>query len=204
MASLERRIHPRAFEVEGCLGLLGLRPSELRLDLLAAAVVLPDREPALLDREDLALLLAARLVQARLRPELALGKVPRPRDLAPDELQELGFVLQRRDVVPMPQGLMLQIRLEAGNLGVSLSEHEPDLPVVEGDQPVVGAHPLAFEHIDRLHVGVDRRGQVGDARGVDKREEHELGGSRFPALRPPPPPARIVPRHRGARVPACS
>ena len=84
-------------------------------------------------------------------------------------------MFQSGDVVPVPQRLVLQIGHEPGQLSVALRDHEPEFPVIEGEQPIVRAHPLAFEHVDRPHVGGHRRGQVRDAGGVDEGEEHELG-----------------------------
>ena len=84
-------------------------------------------------------------------------------------------MLQRGDIVPMPQRLVLHVGLETGHLGVALGENEPDLAMVEGEQPIVDAHLLPLEHVDRLHVRGHRRRQVRDARGVDEREQRELG-----------------------------
>ena len=174
----ERRIDPRALEVEYRLGLLRPGPGELRLDLLPAAAVLADRELALLDREHLAFLVAALLIEARLRAHLALGEVPRSRHFAPGEIQQLLLVSQSGEVVSVPQRLVLQVGHQPVQLRVALRDHEPDLPIVEGEQPIVGAHPLAFEHVDGAHVGRHRRGQVRDARRIDEGEEHELGRHR--------------------------
>ena len=173
--SRERGVHPCALQVEHRLRLLGRRLCQLRLDLLPAAVVLPDCEPALLDREHLALLVAAHLVQARLRTHLAFGEVPGPSHLASGEHEKLLLVFQGGEIVPVPQHLVLQIGLEARHLGIALGEHEPDLAIVEGEQPIVEEHLLPFEHVHRFHVRRHRRGQVRDARGVDQGEEHELG-----------------------------
>ena len=74
----------------------------------------------------------------------------------------------------MPQHLVLQVGFEPGHLGVALGEHEPDLPIVEGDQPIVRLARWPSSTIDRHHVGHHRRRQVRDARGVDTGEEREL------------------------------
>ena len=140
--------------------------------------MLSNCELALPDRQHLALLLAAHLVQARFRTCLALGEVPRPCHFTPDDLEKLLLMLQSSDVVLVPKRLVLQVGFESGHLGVALGEHEPNFAIVEGEQPVIQPHLLAIEHVDRTHVGRHRRGQMSDARGVDKSEEHELGHHR--------------------------
>ena len=140
--------------------------------------MLANRESALLDREHLAFLLAAHLVQTCLRSHVAVGKIPRPRHLAPGEGEQLLLVLQRNKVVPVAQRLVLQIGLEPGQLGVTLGDNKPDFAIVEGEQAIVDTDPLPFEDIDRVHVGGYRRGQVRDSGGVDEGEEQELGRDR--------------------------
>ena len=93
-------------------------------------------------------------------------------------------MLQRGDVVPVPQRLVLQIGHEPGQFGVALRDHEPEFPVIEGEQPIVRAHPLTFEHVDRPHVGGHRRGQVREAEGSRRGRRARVGVSRSPA-RPP-------------------
>ena len=75
----------------------------------------------------------------------------------------------------MPQRFVLQVGFEAGHLRVALGEHEPDLAIVECEQPIVEEHLLPLQHVHCLHVGGHRGGQVRDARRVDESEQHELG-----------------------------
>ena len=174
----ERRIHARPLQVEHRVGLPGRGLGELRLDLLAAAVVLPDGEPPLLDREHLTFLVAARLVQVRLRPRLSLHKAARPRHLLADELEKLLLVLQGSEIVPVPQRLLLQVGFEAGHLRVALGEHEPDLAIIEGDQSIAQAHLVPFAHVHRLQVRGHRGGQVRDTGRLHQGEQHEVGRHR--------------------------
>ena len=174
-APREGRPHHGAVQVDA--GLLGARtcPGETGFQLPAPTVVLRDRELAPVHRQRLAGLLLSCDVVAGQRADIRLGEVFGPLGGLAHEREKLELVTQCSSFALVALALVLELGFELLDFGAPLGENQARVPLVEGDQPLAGLRPLAFEHVDRDHVGGERGGQPGEARRIDPAEEREIG-----------------------------